>query len=182
MKARPSAAKPYARALWELARERNEAETVARELGSVAETLAREPNLREFFARPWVSATAQRAVALEVAARLGLSALTRDFLGLVAQRRRADHLEAIAEVYRELVDEDLGRVRARVRAAVPLSADEQDELRRRLGRALGGKQVVLDDVVDQQLLGGFVAEVDSYIVDGSLDGQLDRLQDRLTRG
>lgn len=182
MKPQSAAAKPYARALWQLAKERNETETVARELGSVVETLAREPGLPEFLERPWVSASAQRTVALEVASRLGLSALTRDFLGLVAHHRRADHLEAIAEVYRELVDDDLGRARARVRTAVPLSAAEQDELRQRLGRALGGKHVVLDEVVDQRLLGGFVAEVGSYVVDGSLDGQLGRLKDRLARG
>jgi len=65
---------------------------------------------------------------------------------------------------------------------VPLTPEERQALQQRLGRRLGGKQVSLDEVVDQRLLGGFVAEVDSYIVDGSLDGQLARLRDRLARG
>jgi F-type H+-transporting ATPase subunit delta len=182
MRPHRSAAKPYARALHELAKERGQAEAVARELGETVEALVREPALREFLARPWASATAKAGVAQEVAGRLGVGRLTRDFVGLVARQGRADHLEAILEVYRERLDSDVGRVRARVRSAVPLTAGEREQLQQRLGQALGGKQVLLEETVDDRLLGGFVAEVDSYIVDGSLNGQLARLRDRLARG
>jgi F-type H+-transporting ATPase subunit delta len=119
---------------------------------------------------------------MEVAQRLGLSALVRDLVGIAARHGRADQLEGIAEAFRELVDTEQGRARARVRTAVPLTPEERQALQQRLGRKLGGKQVSLDEVVDQRLLGGFVAEVDSYIVDGSLDGQLARLKERLARG
>jgi F0F1-type ATP synthase delta subunit len=36
--------------------------------------------------------------------------------------------------------------------------------------------------MDPNLLGGFVANVGSLILDGSLDGQLARLRERLVRG
>jgi F0F1-type ATP synthase delta subunit len=36
--------------------------------------------------------------------------------------------------------------------------------------------------VDATLLGGFIAQVGSLILDGSLDGQLARLRERLARG
>jgi F0F1-type ATP synthase delta subunit len=41
---------------------------------------------------------------------------------------------------------------------------------------------VIDETVDKNLLGGFVAEIGSLIVDGSLDGQLARMRQRLARG
>jgi F-type H+-transporting ATPase subunit delta len=176
---RRSAAKPYARALHELARARGETGAVARDLTAMAEVIAGVPALREFLARPWVSAAARRAVAVEVAAQLGLGQLARDFVGLVARRGRAAQLPVMLEVYRELLDEDLGQVRAQVRTAVPLTAGERETLQQRLSRALGGKQVVLTETVDAGLLGGFVADVDSYVVDGSLDAQLARLRARL---
>lgn len=182
MKLRRAAVAPYARALHEVARERNQTEAVWRELEAVAELIARTPELRGVFARPWVSAAAKGDVALELANRLGLSALARDFVALVARQGRADHLEAIAAVYRDLVDADLGRVRARVRTAVPLTETERQQLQQGLGRALDGRQVLLEEAVDDRLLGGFVAEVDSFIVDGSLDAQLARLRERLARG
>jgi F-type H+-transporting ATPase subunit delta len=182
MKSSHAAARPYARALWQLARERNEIEAVGRDLQAVAATLADQPALRDLFARPWVPPAAKRAVAMEVVQRLGLSSLVRDLVGIAARQGRADQLEAIAEAFRELADAEQGRARARVRTALPLTADERQTLQQRLGRKLGGKQVSLDEVVDERLLGGFVAEVGSYIVDGSLDGQLARLKERLARG
>ena len=68
-----------------------------------------------------------------------------------------------------------------MRTAVALTDDEKRWLAARLGQALG-KQVVLEETVDPSLLGGFVAQVGSYVLDGSLDGQLARMRERLARG
>jgi F-type H+-transporting ATPase subunit delta len=182
VKTSPGVGRSYAKALFELASERNQVDAIARDLLAIDEQFATNAELRAFFARPWVAASAKRAAAAEVAARLGVSALARDFLALVAAQGRADHLQSIAAAYRELQDEAAGRVRARVRTAVPLSAAERAALAERLGRARGGKQVLLEEVADRELLGGFVAEVGSLLVDGSLDGQLARLRDRLAHG
>jgi F-type H+-transporting ATPase subunit delta len=176
------AARPYARALWDLAKERGQVDAVGRELELVAETIGQMPALRDLFLRPWVAPSVKEGVAREVAGRLDLSPLVRDFIALLVRQGRGDQLAGVAEVYRDLVDEDLGRLRAHVRTAVPLTEEERQQLRERLGRALGGKQVVLTEAVDRELLGGFVAEVGSYIVDGSLDGQLARMRERLAKG
>ncbi|MBI2219459.1 MAG: F0F1 ATP synthase subunit delta [Candidatus Rokubacteria bacterium] len=121
---RRRAAAPSPKALVALAKERDQAELVAREVGDLAATFESDRDLRDLFARPRITATVTRAVAMEVAQRSGLSKLTGDFVTLVAGRGRTDHLAAIAEKYRQLRDEDLGRVRARVRTAVPLTGEE----------------------------------------------------------
>ncbi len=175
------AVKAYARALHDLAQERGQSDVITTELESVRQTIAGVPELAEFFGRPWIPAAAKRSAAVEVAVKLGVSQLTRDFLGLVARQGRGGDLAAIVAAYEELVDESLGRARATLRTAVPLADAERQQLAERLGRALG-KQVVIEEVVDPTLLAGFVAEVGSYIVDGSLDGQLARLHERLARG
>jgi F0F1-type ATP synthase delta subunit len=65
---------------------------------------------------------------------------------------------------------------------VAFSDGDRTALAGRLSRALQGRQVVIDETVDKNLLGGFVAEIGSLIVDGSLDGQLARMRQRLARG
>jgi F-type H+-transporting ATPase subunit delta len=182
VKASAGVGRSYAKALFELARERSQSDVVARELDTVAELFAGQAELRAFFARPWVAASAKRAAATEVATRLQVSALTRDFLALVAAQGRIDHLDTIIAAFRELQDQAEGRVRARVRTAQPLSAAERTALAGRLGRVLGGKHVVLEEVADRELLGGFVAEVGSLLLDASLDGQLARMRQRLVHG
>jgi F-type H+-transporting ATPase subunit delta len=176
------AARSYARALYELAKERRQTDAVAKELEAVVALIGGEPQLRSLLGRPWVSASVKRGVALEIAGQMNLSPLLRDFVGLVARQGRAGALGDIAQAYRQLQDDDEGRVRARVRTAIPLHDAERRALQQRLGQALGAREVVLDETVDSELLGGFVAEVGSFIVDGSLDGQLAQLRERLARG
>jgi F-type H+-transporting ATPase subunit delta len=62
---------------------------------------------------------------------------------------------------------------------VALTDAEREALRARLGRVMGDKHVLVAEEQDTNLLGGFVAEVGTYIVDASLDGQLARIGDRL---
>ncbi len=175
-------ARSYAKALFELARERRQLEPVTREIEALATLLRDAAALRAFFARPWIAAATKRAVAAELGTRLELSQLTGNFLALLAAQGRTAHLDAIVAAFGELADEAAGRVRARVRTAVPLSEAERTALVERLGRALDGKAVVLDETVDPGLLGGFVAEIGSLLVDGSLDGQLARMRERLVKG
>jgi F-type H+-transporting ATPase subunit delta len=120
-------------------------------------------------------------VAAAIAQKVGARKVVQDFLGLVAERGRADHLAEIVAAYRTLVDAELGQARAQVRTAVALTAAEKQQLSTRLERALG-RRIILEEQVDTTLLGGFIAQVGSLILDGSLDGQLGRLRQRLARG
>lgn len=181
MKHSEAVAKSYAKALFELARERNQVDVVSKELATIGTVLAQQPAMVEFLSRPWVAPSAKRGAAAEMASRLALSPLTRDFLALVAARNRADHLAAIAAAFRALDDEAQGRVRVKLRTAQPLVPTAREQLSARLSRMLGGKRLVIEESVDSTLLGGFVAEVGSMILDGSLDTQLERMRDRLAR-
>jgi F-type H+-transporting ATPase subunit delta len=181
VKADAPVARRYARALHALASEARRAEAVADELATFDQFLLTDRELRDALLRPWVKAATKRAIVLEVANRLGLSPLTRNFLALVAQRRRLDVLGEILAAYRARVDEAAGRIRARVRSAAPLADTARAALRERLGRRLG-KTVLLDTVVDPSLLGGFVAEVGSRVLDMSIAGQLAALRERILKG
>lgn len=182
MKTAAGVGRTYAKALFELARERAQLDVIAGELDALADVFRSQPALRAFFARPWVAVAAKRAAAVELGMRLDVSPLGRDFLALVVAHGRAAHVEAIAAAFHELEDEAAGRVRARVRTAVALSDAERAALAGRLAGVLGGKGVVLEEVVDRELLGGFVAEIGTVLVDGSLDGQLARMRERLAKG
>jgi F-type H+-transporting ATPase subunit delta len=176
------AAASYAKALFAVAKERNQTEVVSRELDDVTATFESDPELRDFLARPWIPKTAKRAVAMQVARRSDLSTLTSDFLALLAERGRTDYLRVIDEKYEKLLDADLGRVRAHVRSAVPLTDAQRGMLSAKLTQVLGGRQAVLKEVVDRAMLGGFIVESGSVVLDGSLEGQLERMRRRLARG
>jgi F-type H+-transporting ATPase subunit delta len=181
MKGRRVTASRYARALFDVARQSQATEGALEELARFRDVYAAQPELAGILGRPWLKPAERRAVATAVAERAGAGPLVQNFLGLVAARGRMDHLAEIVEAFRGLVDAAAGRARATVRTATPLTAAERERLGERLGRALG-KQVALEETVDPMLLGGFVAQVGSLVLDGSLDGQLRRLHARLAGG
>lgn len=172
-------ARRYARALAGLVAEA-ERERVAEELKAFARLMAEQPDLVALL-RPWVKGAEKGEAARAVAERAGLGRLARDFLGVVAQQGRLDILGEIVTAYRREIDRAAGRARARVRAARPLAEAARERLRGYLARRLG-KTVLLEVEEDPDLLGGFVAEIDSLILDGSLRGQLDALRGQLIRG
>jgi F-type H+-transporting ATPase subunit delta len=182
VRGRAAVAKRYAKALFELAKEQGRTEPVGRELGEVVEVFETNPGLGEALSRPWSAAASRRQLVAAVTAGLEASKLMQDFVALLAARGRTGVLREIAVAYAELVDAALGRARARVRTAAPLTPADRATLTAGLERVLGGRRVVLDEVLDRTLLGGFVAEVGSTVLDGSLDGQLARIRERLAAG
>ena len=181
MRAREATARRYAKAVYDLAREGGDTDAVARELEQVAGIITGDPAVRDVLTRPWIKPGDRRAIAAAIGQKTGARKLVQDFLGLVADRGRADHLSEIVAAYRALVDAEHGQTRAQVRSAVALTDKERQELSARLERALG-QRILLEEQVDATLLGGFIAQVGSLILDGSLDGQLARLRQRLARG
>ncbi len=181
MRAREGTARRYAKALHMIARESGAAPAVGKELATFLGLFTGEPEAQDGLTRPWIKAGDRRSIAVAVAKKAGCGKLVQDFLGLVADRGRMDHLPEIVPAYQALADEDLGQARAQVRSAVALTDEEKRQLGARLERALG-KRILLEENVDSALLGGFVAQVGSLILDGSLDGQLARMRERLARG
>ncbi len=181
MRAHEGTARRYAKALFQLAREGRAAEAAGNELDTVAGLVRDDARLRELLTRPWIKPADRRGIATALAERAGAGKTVRDFLGLLGERGRIDHLPEIVAAYQVLLDEELGRARAQVRTAVALTEGERRTLAERLGRVLG-KQILLEERVDQSLLGGFIAQVGSLILDGSLDAQLGRMRERLARG
>ena len=181
MRRHGATAKRYAKALFLVARDSGQVEAVGRELAAFLDVIASERRLEEVLLRPWIKSSARRSLVGAVADGLRCSTLAKDFLGLLAAAGRVDHLTEILEAYRNLQDSAKGRVRAQIRSVVALSESERGQLAARL-KQIAGKEVVLEETVDSTLLGGFVAQMGSLVLDGSLDGQLVRMRECLVRG
>jgi F-type H+-transporting ATPase subunit delta len=181
MRAQEGTARRYAKALHAAAADAGAGEATGREIAAFLDVLQANQQAVDVLTRPWIKPKDRRAAALTLARQAGCGKLAQDFVALVAERGRLDHLAAIAAAYQDLADAALGRVRAQVTTAVALTATEKDQLERHLQAELG-KQIILEESVDTNLLGGFVARIGSLILDGSLDGQLARMRERLVRG
>ncbi len=170
------AARRYAEAVFEIARDTNAFDTWQQALDAMAQLVADE-QVRVFFESPKVSNQQKRAAVERVLGqRLPPAAL--NLASLLIERGRFQEVDRIAAVYADLVRAHRGIVVAEVTTAVPLDGTATDNVRRQLG-AMVGKSIELRTHVDPSIMGGIVARVGDYLIDGSVSGQLNRLRMQL---
>ncbi len=172
-------AKRYARALFAVGTEQGTIAETGDELRAVAEAFGKPP-LRGFADDITLDRKTRRQVIAKIAEALSVSQLFANFLGVLSEHGRLRALTAIAAEYERLEDRQLGRVRARIKSARPLS----EESRKRILAIFAertGKQVLAETEVDPSLLGGVVVEIGGRVFDGSLRVRLERLQQLLSR-
>lgn len=168
-----SIARRYAKAIFSLAQEEGTLEATGGHLDQLAAIMS-EPELAAMLANPLLSAGARKSVARTLAEQLALPTTTRNFIALLADHQRLDHMVGIADQYRRLVDLALGRVRVHIRSALALTADQEQRVIATFAQ-MTGKTVVPTVQVDPDLLGGLIVEVEGKVYDGSLRTQLARL-------
>ncbi|MHB1842956.1 MAG: ATP synthase F1 subunit delta [Sulfobacillus sp.] len=125
---------------------------------------------------PRVSDSAKLRV---IAATCGeeLAHLLRMFELLLA-KGRSDQVVAVADAFCRLSDQLAGVVRARVEAAVALSAEQLAAISQRIGEE-SGQKVELEVHVNPAVVGGFRVVFSDRVWDQSLIWQLTKLRQRL---
>jgi F-type H+-transporting ATPase subunit delta len=165
----------YAAALFELADERHELDAVAGDMRELRAMLQASADLMRLVRSPVLSRAEQGKAMAALAADAKLSKLSADFIAIVARNRRLFAVPAMIEAYLNKLAERRGEVTAEVVAAQQLTKAQEDALGEQLRRVVGSR-VTVDVRVDPSLLGGMIVKIGSRMVDGSLKGQLQRLQ------
>jgi len=176
-----SVVRRYARALMSIGQEDGKFASYADELDRLDRAFATEAGLRDLWLHPASAPDARLAAVDQLAGPLALSVATANLLRLLVERRRVADLPLLAASYRQLVDEQVGRVQATVTSARPLSDEQRSAVEAAL-RARTGKHVVLEAKVDPSVLGGMRAQVGSVVLDGTVKTHLERLRETLHSG
>ncbi|MBK1726076.1 F0F1 ATP synthase subunit delta [Halorhodospira neutriphila] len=176
MAERSTLARPYARAVFELAgADTAERQRWSQRLQALAE-LVEHPELAQLLDHPAV--TPQQLTELVVEALGDLGDTGRNLVRVLAENRRLRLAPELARVYEELRAEAEGVVDVEIVAAQPLEEAQQQRLSDALRQRLG-KEIRLHSRVDESLIGGAVIHAGDTTIDGSVRGQLTRLSSAL---
>ncbi|MFQ5664733.1 MAG: ATP synthase F1 subunit delta [Terriglobia bacterium] len=182
-----SAARRYARALADIifatrlpvAQQRTEVQKAKQHLADFAALLRQHAQLRNVLASPAVPKEQTLALLDRLRSRLGLSTLTRNFLGVLLEHRRLDLLEQVLGAFDREVYARLGIVPVEITTAFNLNNEQKKLLEERLP-AIAGTAVEVRYHQSPDILAGVVARLGSTVYDGSLRARLRRLQRQLT--
>jgi F-type H+-transporting ATPase subunit delta len=166
----------YASALFSLAQDGRQADSVAEALDKLDALIAESPDLERLVRSPVFSAKEQLGAIDAVLAKEGISGIAANFVKLVAQKRRLFFIRQMIADYRKLYDASRGVTRAEVTSASALSDDNLAALKDQLKAASGGRDVHLDVKVDPAIIGGLIVKLGSRMVDGSLRTKLNAIR------
>ena len=169
------AAKRYAEAVLDLARERGTFDAWQRDIARLAELMT-DRQAGPYFANPGVPEARKLALIDQVLADAQPEA--HNLARLLVERGRLADAPQIARLYNDGLLAERGIAIAEVTTAEPLGPAEQAAVQEQLARVVG-KTVELRLHVDESIIGGIIARVGDQLIDGSVTSQLLRLRARL---
>lgn len=164
----------YASALFELASENGTVTAVESDLEKVGHAIGESADFAALIRNPQVSREAAGKVVDAVSGVLGLSDLTKNFLGVLAANRRLSALPEIIRAFAAIAAAQRGEATADITSAHALTDDQVEQLRQKL-EVREGRKVKVKTSVDPDLLGGLVVTIGSKRIDSSIRTRLNSL-------
>jgi F-type H+-transporting ATPase subunit delta len=154
---------------------------IDRQLTDFLATWDGSSELREFFVNPAIPDVQKVGLLDKLNAKLGLQKELRNLIAVLIDNGRIVSVIEVAQVYRRLLQQQLGIQQAEIVTARALSEGERTALAVEIGK-LAGSRVEAHFKLDPAILGGTVARIGSTVYDGSLRGRLERLKEELVSG
>jgi F-type H+-transporting ATPase subunit delta len=172
------AAKRYAQAAFDVAKEHGRLDEWERDLNRLSATLE-NPESEEFFEHPAVSVEDKQAVLRSLVPSEQQQGV-RNLALMLLERDRLQQLPQIVEVFHSLVLEDRGVAIADVTTAIELEPAELELVRTKIQQMVG-KELEITTHVDPEIIGGIVVRIGDMLLDGSVVTQLKQLRKRMGR-
>ena len=175
-------ARPYAKALFDLANGERKLPEWSAALGAAAGVLA-DANARRALANPAFDDGARAALVGSIASEIRGGELLgspagKNLLQLLSENDRLTALPEIAAQFDELKAEAENKVKVTVTAATQVDAAIAEQIKKALQQKL--KRVVeLTLAVDASLIGGAIIQADDMVIDGSVRTRLQRLAEKI---
>jgi F-type H+-transporting ATPase subunit delta len=171
------AARRYANAFLEIAKERNEVESILEDIEFIHNTFEDSRELAIFLKSPIIKYDDKKAVLKQLFFD-EIEEPTKLFLKLLVRKERVSLLNQIAEAFIELYKKYAGIIIIDVFVARELSDDQQQALHTKLEQKTQ-KTVEMNITIDESLRGGMAIRIDDTVIDGTVKHKLIELEESL---
>ncbi len=170
----------YATSFLESAIEKNNLDRAAEDMLVVFNAIESSSLLRRFLENPVIKLEQKKSVLREIFEKY-VSPDTLKFIEFVVDKNRENALKDISEKFLELKDEYSGVARVEIKSAFELSREQKKMIEQRF-ESLLNKKIVASYLIDEKVIGGFVAKVKDTVYDASIAHQLELLRQQLLKG
>jgi F-type H+-transporting ATPase subunit delta len=171
----------YASALFGIAVEEKSENTLLSQFSELIAMMSTHNNLQQAIDAPLVKIKEQENALGLIAKKAKWHQHFASMLKLMAQRRRLAILPDVYDAFVERVRNKNNEIHALVTSAKPLSDSDKKKIEQIIAKPKKTSKVVLEEHLNDSLLGGFIIEVGSTRIDASLAGRIRRLEQNLRK-
>ncbi len=170
----------YGEALFELAVEKNELDSMAEQVDLLAQAFAENPELAKLLNHPKISKE-EKITVIENIFKGRFSDDIVGFLVIIVEKDRGAEIDGILDYFQAKVREYKKIGVARVISAVELSADQKKRVEQKLLQQTPYESFEVDYRVDASLIGGMIIRIGDRVVDSSIRTKLDSMTKNLRK-
>ena len=167
----------YAKAVLSLASDQKNAEVVNSDMKLIATTIADNADLDQVLKSSVVKSEVKKSALNQIFPNL--SEVSKGLFDLLVSNKRLDILADVASNYSVLFDQLNGKEKATVTTAVPMTNDLELKVLAKI-KELTSKAVELENIVDEDILGGFILRVGDKQYNASISNKLNKLKREFT--
>ena len=170
-----TAARPYARAIFELADEQGKLQGWQGNL-ELAASIAADKAVSALLHQPAMIASELAGLFTSVMRDAGAESDEHfdNLIALLAENGRLAALPAIAAQFEVLKREAEGKIEVRVRSAQELTDEQRQQITTSMAKRLG-KEVTITTEIDDSLIAGAIVTAGDLVIDGSASGRMYKL-------
>ena len=172
--------KAYGEALFELAVEKNELDSIAEQVNVLANAFAENPELIKLLSHPKISKEEKVSV-IENIFKGRFSDDIVGFLVIITQKDRGAEIENILDYFQAKVREYKKIGVALVTSAIELSTEQKQKVEQKLLQQTDYENFEVEYRVDASLIGGMIIRIGDRVVDSSIRSKLDNLTKELRK-
>lgn len=174
------AAIPYAEALFELSKYIQSLEKTSQDLNLVKTTIDQSHSLQSFLVNPLIAMNIKKNVMKNIFIDQ-VSTNVLNFLFILIERRRMSLFNCVVNSYKKLINQLDLITTVTIYTVVPLNSEQKQALQSKLEILTNSKVVELTIETKPELIGGFIVQIGSKIIDMSIYGQLNQISAHLNR-
>lgn len=171
------AASRYAKAIFEIASSKGQAEIVGKDMLSIAELIQSNAELKEFILNPTVSVESKNAALLKIF--VDANEITKSLFRLLFENKRFEILEQISNGYNNIFQEANNIQTAYVTTAFEITPEVEKQVLAKIA-TISNKKIVIKNIIDPSILGGFVLRIGDQQFNASVSSNLRKLSRELS--
>lgn len=167
----------YAKAVLSLAIDQKSEKAINDDMKLIARTISENSDLDLALKNAIAKQETKKVILNQVFPKL--NPLSSKLFDVLVDNNRIDAVADVAHKYNELYDEHVGKEKATVTTAIPMTQELEVKVLAKI-KELTSKSVELENIVDESIIGGFILRVGDIQYNASIASKLNKLKREFT--